>query len=186
MTPSYRLLALDARMSWPSPGVLQVTIGSKSGSKNIARVRLDALRDRLALFEIEPGAVDRGDLHRLDHALAIEIEQELARRQVVVRAGVEPEQLGVARQLRQRLVGNAVRMPQDLLEQPPDAEVMAMALVVIDVAAGERGLIQMPDERLLRERQLLEAVGVQLDDRRVVDLLEQVAPIGSYSGRSTF
>ena len=60
-----------------------------------------------------------------------------------------------------------------------DAEVMAMSLVVIDVAAGERGLVQVPDERLLLQRQLLEAVGVQLHDRRIVDLLEQVAPIGS-------
>ena len=60
----------------------------------------------------------------------------------------------------------------------PDAEVMAMTLVVIDVAAGERGLIQMPDERLLPERQLVEAVGIQLDDGGVVDLLEQVGPIG--------
>ena len=115
------------------------------------RVRLDALRDRLALFEIEPGAVRRRNLHRLDHALAIEIEQELSRRQVVVRAGVEPEQLGVARQLLQRRLGNAARMTQDLLEQPPNAQVMTMALVVIDVAAGERGLIQVPDERLVSE-----------------------------------
>jgi len=44
----------------------------------------------------------------------------------------------------------------------------------------------VPDERLLCEGQLFEAVGVQLNDRRVVDLLEQVAPVGFYSGRSTF
>ena len=80
-----------------------------------------------------------------------------------------------------------MRSAQHLLEQVADAEVMAMTLVVIDVAAGDRRLIQMPDERLLLQRQLVEAVGVQLDDRRVVDLLEQVRPRGRLqSGRSTF
>jgi hypothetical protein len=44
----------------------------------------------------------------------------------------------------------------------------------------------MPDERLLPDRQLVEAVGIQLDDRGVVDLFEEVASIGCYSGRSAF
>ena len=67
-----------------------------------------------------------------------------------------------------------------------------MTLVVIDVAAGERGLIQMPDQRLLLQRQLVEAVRIQLNDGRIVDLLEQIGAssgvgIGSDSiGRSTF
>ena len=69
-----------------------------------------------------------------------------------------------------------VGMTQDLLEQVADAEVMAMTLVVVDVPAGERGLIQMPDEGLVLQVQLLEAVGVELHDRRIVDLLEQVGP----------
>ena len=56
------------------------------GIEEHPRVLLDALGDGLAVLEIEPRAVDRGDLHRFDHALAIEIEQELARGQVVVRA----------------------------------------------------------------------------------------------------
>ena len=156
------------------------------GIEEYARVLLDALGYGFAVFEIEPPAADRGDLDRFDHFLAIEIEQELARGQVVVRARVQPEQLGVAGQLRQRLVRDAFREALNLLEHVPDAEVMAMALVVIDVAAGERGLIQMPDERLLPDRQLFEAVGIQLDDRGVIDLLEEVTSIGCYSGRSTF
>lgn len=77
-------------------------------------------------------------------------------------------------------------MTQNLLEQVADAEIEAMALVVIDVAAGERGLVQMPDQRLLFQRQLVEPVGVQLDDRGIVDLFEQVLAAGVYSGRSTF
>jgi hypothetical protein len=77
-------------------------------------------------------------------------------------------------------------MTQKPLEQPTNAQVVAMTLVVIDIATGERGLVQVPDQRLMRERQFLESVGVELDDRRVIDLLEQVLPIGSYSGRSTF
>src|SRR4029453_16770096 len=35
VTPTYKLLALDARMSLPGPGVLLVTIGSTEASKNI-------------------------------------------------------------------------------------------------------------------------------------------------------
>ena len=50
-------------------------------------------------------------------------------------------------------------------------------LVVEDVAAGERRLVQVPDERLLLQRQRLKAVGVQLHDGRIVDALEQVRPV---------
>ena len=56
------------------------------------------------------------------------------------------------------------------------AEVMAMALVVIDVAAGQRGLVQMPDEHLLLQWQRVEAVRIQLHNRRIVYLLEQIRP----------
>src|SRR6185436_15092549 len=51
---------------------------------------------------------------------------------------------------------------------------------------GQRGEVEMPHERLLLERQLVEAVGVQLHDRGIVDLLEQVRPRRRYIGRSTF
>ena len=42
---------------------------------------------------------------------------------------------------------------------------------------GERCLIQVPDERLLLERQRVEAVGVDLHDRCIVNLLEEVSAI---------
>jgi hypothetical protein len=63
---------------------------------------------------------------------------------------------------------------------------MAMPLVVVDVPAGECRLVQMPHEGLLRQVQFVEAVRIQLYDRRLLDLLEQVRPRGSYSGRVTF
>src|SRR5687767_3588828 len=67
-------------------------------------------------------------------------------------------------------------MSEDLLEQAPHAEIVAMALVVIDVAAGYGGAIQVIHERLLFERQLVEAVRIQLNHGRIVDLLEQIRP----------
>ena len=54
------------------------------------------------------------------------------------------------------------------------AEVVAVALVVVDVAAGERRLIEVPDEHLLLERQRGEAVGIELHDGGIVHPLEQV------------
>src|SRR5207249_6084171 len=39
VTPTYRLFALAARMSWPCGGVFAVTVGSNSESKNIGRRR---------------------------------------------------------------------------------------------------------------------------------------------------
>jgi hypothetical protein len=52
-------------------------------------------------------------------------------------------------------------------------------LVVVNVAASDGRLIQMPDERLVPERQLREAIGVQLHHRRIVDALQQIFPVGS-------
>ena len=42
-----------------------------------------------------------------------------------------------------------------------------------DVAPGNRRLVEMPDERLLLERQLAKPVRIHLHDRRVVHPLEQ-------------
>src|SRR5205809_222121 len=39
VTPTWRLLALAVRMSWPAGGVLVVTLGSNDGSKNIGSRR---------------------------------------------------------------------------------------------------------------------------------------------------
>ncbi len=54
-----------------------------------------------------------------------------------------------------------------------------MLLVDEDVAAGERGLVEVPDQRLLLERQRREPVRIELHDGRVVDALEQVLALGS-------
>jgi hypothetical protein len=65
---------------------------------------------------------------------------------------------------------------QDLLEHLTHVEVVCVALVVIDVAPRDGGLIEVPDERLLAKRQRREPVGVELHDRGVVHALEQVLP----------
>ena len=65
-------------------------------------------------------------------------------------------------------------MRDDLLEHVAHLEVVLVALVVIDVAPGDRRLVEVIDERLLAERQLVEAVGIELHDGGVVDPLEQI------------
>ena len=52
-----------------------------------------------------------------------------------------------------------------------------MALVVKDVAAGNRGAVQVPDQRFLAQGQRAEPVGVQLDHGRFADALEQVLAV---------
>ena len=52
-----------------------------------------------------------------------------------------------------------------------------MLLIDEDVAAGQRRLVEMPDQRLLLERQRRKAVRIQLDDGGVVDAIEQVFAI---------
>ena len=63
---------------------------------------------------------------------------------------------------------------KDLFEQLPYLQIVCIPLVVVDVATGERGLIQMPDEHLLAQRETLKAIGIQLDDRRIIDTLEEI------------
>ncbi|MCU0974647.1 MAG: hypothetical protein MUF80_11965 [Burkholderiales bacterium] len=54
---------------------------------------------------------------------------------------------------------------------------VGVALVVVDVAPGQRGLVQVPRQRLVSKREVRESVGVQLNDRRVLDALEQVRAV---------
>ena len=75
-----------------------------------------------------------------------------------------------------------ISMREDLLQNLAHLEVVRVSLVVEDVAAGERCLIQMPDEHLLPKWKRLEAIGIQLDDGRVVDTLEQILTIPGRSG----
>ena len=77
----------------------------------------------------------RGGGKRVGRAL----HHELPRGQVVVWTGVEPEQLGVALDLASVAGVDACGMRDDLLEDVAHLEVVGVALVVIDVASGERG-----------------------------------------------
>ena len=69
-------------------------------------------------------------------------------------------------------------MRDDRLEDVAHLEVVRVALVVEDVAAGDRRLVEVPDQRLLAQRQIAEAVGVDLHDGGFADPLEQVRAIG--------
>jgi hypothetical protein len=69
-------------------------------------------------------------------------------------------------------------MRDDLFEDVAHHEIVAIALVVIDVAPSEGRLIEMPDKNLFFARQLLEAISIKLHHRRVVYLLETVRAIG--------
>ena len=67
-----------------------------------------------------------------------------------------------------------VGVRQDLFEDLAHLERVPVALVVVDVAAGERRLVEVPRQNLLVERQRVESVRVVLHDGGVVDLFEQV------------
>jgi hypothetical protein len=68
-------------------------------------------------------------------------------------------------------------MPQDCLEHRAQHQVVHVALVVIDVAAGQRCLGQMPDQHLVPPLQPVEAVGMQLDEGCVPDAFQEVAAL---------
>ena len=68
-------------------------------------------------------------------------------------------------------------MRDDLLDHVAHLERVLVLLVDEDVAPGQRRLVEVPDQRLLLQRQRREAVGVQLHDGRIVDALEQVFSI---------
>ena len=91
-----------------------------------------------------------------------------------MRARVDPEQLRVAADLRQRRGIDAGRVRDDFFQQLAHLERRAVALVVVDVAAGKRGLVQVPGKDLLVSRQRFKPVRVALHHRGVVDLFEQV------------
>ena len=68
-------------------------------------------------------------------------------------------------------------MRDDLFEDVAHREIVDIALVVIDVAAGQRRPIQVPYEHLLVQRQVGEAVGVELHDGGFIDLFQAVRAI---------
>jgi hypothetical protein len=91
----------------------------------------------------------RGVGKRLRRAL----QHELTRGEVVVGPVVDPEQLRIALDLRERPGIDTLRVGDDLLENAAHLERAGVLLVEEDVTAGDRGLVQMPDQRLVFQRQ---------------------------------
>ncbi len=150
---------------------------------------LQSRQHRVERLAARPGnrrSILHGSLRGSSKGLRSALEDELARGQVVVWSRVDPEELRVALDFSQHRSVDALRVRQDFLEDVAHLEVVHVALVVIDVAACERGLIQVPDELLLFERELLEAVGVHLHDRCIVHPLEEILPLrdGRCGGRA--
>ena len=139
-------------MSRPSPGVLHVTIGSNDASKNIGRVAREQLLERFTWLEMEPRAVPGRERRRLEKLGRRQVEDELARRQVVVRAAVDPEQLRVAREFTAKRRRQRLAVGDDLFDDVAHREAVAIALIEIDVAATKGGLVEVPDERLVAKR----------------------------------
>ena len=139
----------------------------------------EQLIERFALLQREAGARLFGRVRRRRERVRRAAQHELARRQVVVRTVVDPEELGVALDLVERRLVDLSRGCVTIASSTSRiSRFGAYRLIVEDVAAGERRLIQMPDERLFLQRQRLKAVGIDLHDGRLVNALEQVRPFG--------
>jgi len=65
----------------------------------------------------------------------------------------------------------------DLLDHLAHLERVFVLLIDEDVAPGQRRLVEMPDQRLLLERQRREAVRIQLDNGGVIDAIEKVLAV---------
>ena len=151
--------------------------GLEAGIEEQRRHPLRHLPEVLAVTqrELGPGPGRRPD--RVRERGGGRLHHEPAGREAVERTGVDPEELRVLLDRGQRPAVDAAGTGDDLLEDLAHLEVVLVALVVVDVTPGQRRLIQMPDECLVAQRQRLEAVGVELHDRRVVDPLQQVAAL---------
>ena len=141
--------------------------------------------ERLAALQRERRARLCGGFGRGGERLRRAREHEFLRRQVVVLAAVDPEQLGVAlnlgerRLLDLRLAGGR----DDRFDDVAHLEGARVLLIEEDVTSGDRCLVEMPDQRLVLERQLVETVRIQLHDRRIVDAVEEVLAIAGRPGR---
>src|SRR6185436_20852034 len=82
----------------------------------------------------------------LAQLLARQTQNELPRGEVVVGTGVDPEQLRISPELREDLRLDGRRVREDRLEDRAHLEVVRIALVVIDIPAGDRRQIEVPDE----------------------------------------
>ncbi len=109
-------------------------------------------------------------------------QDEFPRGQVVVRARVDPEDLRVAMDRVERRRIDAVGVRDDGFEDVPHLEAVGVPLIVEDVAARERRLVKVPDQRALAERERAESIRVHLHDGGLANLLEQVLPVGRRAG----
>jgi hypothetical protein len=109
------------------------------------------------------------------------LQHEFSRRQVVVRPRVDPEELRISPDLRQRLFV-AGRVRDDGFEHVPHVQVVDVPLIEKNVASGDRRLVEVPNQNALLERQRIESLGVQLHDRRFVNSLEEVLALSRPDG----
>src|SRR4030095_9980326 len=104
-----------------------------------------------------------------------ERRHELLSGDLVVVAAVGPEEQRVAADLRERGVGNALRVADNRLEQPLLADAERRQLVVDDRIDRDRRLRQPVGQRLLTSIELAKAVGLELQEAGVRDALDQRA-----------
>ena len=102
---------------------------------------------------------------------------EFSSGQIVVRTGVDPEQLRVTANRAEDLWLDAVGVHDDLLEHFTHLERMPVPLVVINVASSERRLVELPRKNFLIERQRFESGRVHLDNGRVLNLFKQILSV---------
>ncbi len=161
----------------PRPGRLARADGFERGIEERPLEPAQQIVDRFAVAEREAcaGAVSR--MRRRAKRLWRASEDELPRGEVVEGTAVDPEELRVADDLAERGLVHGVRVRHDLFEHLPHLEAVRVALVIEDVATGQRGVVEVPGEDLLPERQRPEAVGIELDDGGLTDAFEQVDAI---------
>jgi hypothetical protein len=87
--------------------------------------------------------------------------------------------LGERRLIDLRLAGR----PDDRFEHIAHLERVRVLLIEEDVAPGNRRLVEMPDQRLVLQRQLAEAVGIELHDRASSTQVEEVFAIAGRLSR---
>ena len=168
----------------PGPGVLFVTIGSTVG---IEEHRLQPLEQASSVSPVRWETARprwRRRWAAAANASGEHFKHELPRGEVVVGSGVEPEQLRVAADFRERRRLEPVGVREDRFEDVAHVQAVGVALVVVDVAAGQRRLVEMPDQDLLLERQRGESVGIELHDRGIVDPLEQILAATGHRGNT--